>query len=180
MSSMFFSSSDWQCITLRLSVALLVGGAIGFNRQQGGRPAGIRTFTIVSLGAALFVMIPLQIDLDKNFELNAMAKSTDLNAMARITQGVATGVGFLGAGMIMRQSRRELGIEEVKGLTSAATIWLAGGLGAAAGCGQWQMSLIGTLFALVVLSGFKKLKKSNLIRLDNNLLRETKKSDKTG
>lgn len=133
---------------------------------------------IVSLGAALFVMIPLQIDLGRNFDLNVIAQSTALNAMARITQGVATGVGFLGARMILRQSRRELGIEEVKRLTSAATIWLAGGLGAATGCSQWRMSLIGTFFALVVLSGLKKLKKSNLICLDNDLLRETQESDK--
>jgi putative Mg2+ transporter-C (MgtC) family protein len=71
-------------------------------------------------------------------------------------------------------------MEEVKGLTSTATIWLAGGLGAAAGCVQWRMSLIGTFFALVVLSGLKKLKKSNLICLDNDLLWETHKPDKAG
>jgi putative Mg2+ transporter-C (MgtC) family protein len=100
MREMFFSSSDWQSITVRLAVALLVGGIIGFNRQQGGRPAGIRTFMIVSMGAALFVMIPLQIELDRNFDLNVMAQSTALNAMARITQGVATGVGFLLAGWL--------------------------------------------------------------------------------
>ncbi|KYC38968.1 hypothetical protein WA1_33770 [Scytonema hofmannii PCC 7110] len=82
--------------------------------------------------------------------------------MARIAQGVATGVGFLGAGIILRQARPELGREEVKGLTSAASIWLAGGLGVAAGCGLWRMSLIGTLVTLVVLSGLQRLKKSNL------------------
>lgn len=67
MSSMFFSPSDWQSLTFRLTLALLLGGAIGFNRQQNGRPAGLRTFMIVSLGAALFVMIPLQADIDSNF-----------------------------------------------------------------------------------------------------------------
>lgn len=176
MSEMFFSSSDWQSLTFRLAMALLAGGAIGVNRQRSGRPAGLRTFMVVSLGAALFVMIPLQIGSDSSFVDNAMARSTALNAMARITQGVATGVGFLGAGMILRQPRQELGKEEVKGLTSAATIWLAGGLGAAAGCGLWQMSLIGTLAALVVLSGVKRLKKSNLVRL-NNKREETEESD---
>lgn len=165
MSSIFFSSSDWQSITFRLTTALLVGGAIGFNRQQPGRPAGLRTFMIVSLGAAAFVMIPLQVDGESTFY--------STNALSRTIQGVATGVGFLGAGMILQQSHQQLSKAEVKGLTSAATIWLAAGLGAAAGCGLWQMCLIGTLMALVVLSGVKKLKKSSLIRLDSYKLTQT-------
>lgn len=168
MSSIFFSPSDWQSVILRLTVALLVGSAIGFNRQQPGRPAGLRTFMIVSLGAALFVMIPLQVDGESTFY--------STNALSRTLQGVATGVGFLGAGMILQQSHSRLGKAEVKGLTSAATIWLAAGLGAAAGCGLWRMSLIGTLMALAVLSGVKKLKKSNLIRLyDYNGTKKRKK-----
>lgn len=159
---MFFSSSDWLSITFRLALAVLVGSAIGINRQQPGRPAGLRTFTIVSLGAAIFVLIPLQVERDSN-----LGSADAYNAVARITQGVVTGLGFLGGGVILRASGQNLGkAAEVKGLTSAATIWLAGGLGAAAGCGLWQMSLIGTLMALLVLSGFKRLKKSKLIRLD--------------
>lgn len=157
MTSMFFSPSDWQSVIWRLSAALLVGCAIGINREQPGRPAGLRTFMIVSLGAAIFVMIPLQMDGDNTFSSS--------NALSRTIQGVATGVGFLGAGIILQQTRHPLGKAEVKGLTSAATIWLAAGLGAAAGCGLWQMSLIGTLFALGVLSGVKKLKKSGVIRV---------------
>ncbi|HEY9782609.1 MAG TPA: MgtC/SapB family protein [Leptolyngbyaceae cyanobacterium] len=160
MSSMFISSSDWQSITFRLALAVLVGGAIGINRQQPGRPAGLRTFTIVSLGAAIFVLIPLQVEHDSN-----LGSADAYNAVARISQGVVTGLGFLGGGVILRASGQNLS-KEVKGLTSAATIWLVGGLGAAAGCGLWQMSLIGTLIALLVLSGFKRLKKSKLIRLD--------------
>ncbi|MEP0770055.1 MgtC/SapB family protein [Trichocoleus sp. ST-U1] len=169
MSSMFFSPSDWQSVTFRLTTALLVGGAIGMNRQQPGRPAGLRTFMIVSLGAAAFVIIPLQVDGDNTFSSS--------NALSRTIQGVATGVGFLGAGMILQQSHQTLRKAEVKGLTSAATIWLAAGLGAAAGCGLWRMSLIGTLFALVVLSGVKKLKKSPLIRLHDDNRTKTPEKD---
>ncbi|MDJ0548587.1 MgtC/SapB family protein, partial [Microcystis sp. M49636_WE2] len=73
--------------------------------------------------------------------------------------GVASGVGFLGAGIILQQSHRELNKVQVKGLTSAATIWLAAGLGAASGCGLWQMVLVGTFFTLSTLSGIKRLKK---------------------
>jgi putative Mg2+ transporter-C (MgtC) family protein len=81
------------------------------------------------------------------------------NALSRTIQGVASGVGFLGAGIILQQSHRELNKVQVKGLTSAATIWLAAGLGAASGCGLWQMVLVGTFFTLCTLSGIKRLKK---------------------
>ncbi|GAB1540329.1 MgtC/SapB family protein [Scytonema sp. NUACC21] len=178
MNEMFFSPSDWQSISFRLVVALLVGGAIGMNRQRTGRPAGLRTFMVVSLSAALFVMIPLQVASDGSLTDNVLARSTALNAMARIAQGIATGVGFLGAGIILRQQRQDFGTEEIKGLTTAASIWLAGGLGAASGCGLWQMSLIGTLLALMVLSVVKKLKKSNLIR-QSPKSEETAKSETT-
>ncbi len=124
---MFFDSEDWQTIIFRLSMAMAVGCLIGYNRQRGGRPAGLRTFIIVSLGAALFVMIPLQAEGDVGYASS--------NALSRTIQGVASGVGFLGAGIILQQSHRELNKVQVKGLTSAATIWLAAGLGAASGCG---------------------------------------------
>ena len=149
---MFFDSTDWQTIIFRLSMAMAVGCLIGYNRQRGGRPAGLRTFIIVSLGAALFVMIPLQAEGDVGYASS--------NALSRTIQGVASGVGFLGAGIILQQSHRELNKVQVKGLTSAATIWLAAGLGAASGCGLWQMVLVGTLFSLCTLSGIKRLKKN--------------------
>ncbi|MFM7712100.1 MAG: MgtC/SapB family protein, partial [Microcystis sp.] len=126
---MFFDSTDWQTIIFRLSMAMAVGCLIGYNRQRGGRPAGLRTFIIVSLGAAMFVMIPLQAEGDVGYASS--------NALSRTIQGVASGVGFLGAGIILQQSHRELNKVQVKGLTSAATIWLAAGLGAASGCGLW-------------------------------------------
>jgi putative Mg2+ transporter-C (MgtC) family protein len=124
---MFFDSEDWQTIIFRLTMAMAVGCLIGYNRQRGGRPAGLRTFIIVSLGAAMFVMIPLQAEGDVGYASS--------NALSRTIQGVASGVGFLGAGIILQQSHRELNKVQVKGLTSAATIWLAAGLGAASGCG---------------------------------------------
>lgn len=127
---------------------------------------------VVSLGAALFVMIPLQVDRDSN-----LGSGDAYNAVARITQGVVTGLGFLGGGVIIRQSRQEPGKAEVKGLTTAASIWLAGALGSAAGCGLWQMSLIGTLMTLVVLSGVKKLKKSGLIPVDDRKKTKTLESE---
>lgn len=155
MEAMFFNPGDWQSIITRLIAAALIGSAIGMNRQQSGRPAGLRTFALVSLGAAIFVMIPLQAEGDNTF--------ASTNALSRTIQGVSAGVGFLGAGTILQQVQQKTSKPQVKGLTSAASIWLAAGLGTAAGCGLWKMSLIGTLLALIILSTVKRLKKSALI-----------------
>lgn len=107
----------------------------------------------------MFVMIPLQAEGDSPYAAT--------NALSRTIQGVATGVGFIGAGMILQQSHQGMGKLEVKGLTTAATIWVAAGLGAAIGCGLWQMSLIGAILTLIILSGVKKIQKSVSIRLKN-------------
>ncbi|MBD2091796.1 MgtC/SapB family protein [Microcoleus sp. FACHB-1515] len=150
---MFFSPNDWQMLVFRLSMALLAGGAIGLNRQRSNRPAGVRTYMTVSVGAAMFVMIPLQTSIDIN----------SINALSRTVQGIATGVGFIGAGLILQQSRQNLK-PQVKGLTSAAALWLTAGLGTAAGCGLWRMSLIGTVLMLFILSGVKELKRAPIYR----------------
>ncbi|MDZ8027390.1 MAG: MgtC/SapB family protein [Nostoc sp. SerVER01] len=152
MGPMFITADDWPHIALRLSLALLVGCMIGFNRQQGGRPAGMRTFMLVSMGAALFVMIPLQAEGDSPYAAT--------NALSRTIQGVATGVGFLGAGLILQESPRKSATPKVRGLTTAACVWTAAGLGAAIGCGLWQMGLLGGLLTLITLSGVKRLNRS--------------------
>lgn len=157
MNHMFLTPDDWLHMALRLSLALLAGGVIGWNRQQGGRPAGMRTFMLVSMGAAFFVMIPLQAESDSSFATT--------NALSRTIQGVATGVGFLGAGLILQQSSRKSGVVKVRGLTTAATIWAAAGLGAAIGCGLWQMGLLGTLFVLLTLGGVKQVNEKVKVRV---------------
>ncbi|HEY9654207.1 MAG TPA: MgtC/SapB family protein, partial [Crinalium sp.] len=98
------------------------------------------------LGAALFLVIPISID-----------AATHPDAISRSIQGVATGVGFLGAGEIVHQSRAKSGKPEVKGLTSAAAIWATAALGMIASAGLWQASLIGTLLTLFILGGAKWL-----------------------
>ena len=123
-----------------------MGGVIGWNRQTRGKAAGLRTHMLVSLGAALFVLIPLQIGAELS-----------LDALSRTIQGVATGVGFLGAGEIFYSSRRVDNRPIVKGLTSAAAIWISAALGVVAGCGLWQMCLVGGLISLLILGGAKKL-----------------------
>ena len=89
---------------------------------------------LVSMGAALFVMIPLQAEGDSPYAAT--------NALSRTIQGVTTGVVFLGAGLILQQSSKSSETPKVRGLTTAASVWIAAALGAAIGCGFWQMGVI--------------------------------------
>ncbi len=102
---------------------------------------------LVSFGSAVFVIIPLQ---------GALPQMTG-DALSRVIQGVAAGVGFLGAGEIARQSSPESQRIKIQGLTSAASIWVSAALGVAAGCGLWRLGLIGAVLTFVVLNIFKKL-----------------------
>ncbi len=145
---------DWLGITLRLSLALLVGAVIGWDRQIRGKPAGLRTHMLVSLGAALLVLIPIQ--------LGEAQRSPD--AISRVIQGIAAGVGFLGAGEILRESQARTEKVKIRGLTSAAAIWVSAALGIVVGCGLWVSGLIGAFMAWFILSGVKKLEEYALAR----------------
>ncbi len=144
----YLASNDWLNITFRLCLALFVGAIIGIERQLSNKPAGLRTHMLVSFGAALFSLIVLQ--------FNA---SPDAEPLSRVIQGIAAGVGFIGAGEILRQSSHESTRTEIQGLTSAAAIWVSAALGTAAGCGLWQLGLIGALLCLLVLNVFKRFER---------------------
>ncbi|MEH2068607.1 MAG: MgtC/SapB family protein [Nostoc sp.] len=144
----YLATNDWLNVSFRLCIALMIGGIIGWERQIKHKPAGLRTHMLVSLGSALFIIIPLQTG-----ELQ-----TSPDALSRVIQGIATGVGFLGAGEIVRQSSQPSQQQlEIHGLTSAAAIWVSAGLGIAAGCGLWQLGLIGSVLTFLVLKVFKRL-----------------------
>lgn len=121
---------------LRLGAALLVGAVIGLNRELHGKAAGLRTHALVSLGAAVATVIVLKAP---NGSLGA-----DQNAIGRVVQGILTGVGFLGAGVILRDPAGH-----VTGLTTAATIWMCAVLGLVCGLGYW--GVLGITVALTVL-----------------------------
>ncbi len=127
-------------IALRLLIAATLGGVLGFEREQKGKAAGLRTHMLVALGAALFVLIPQQ----------AGVSDADLS---RVLQGLIAGVGFLGAGTIIKGS----GDEEIKGLTTAAGIWLTAAIGVAAGMGREATAVLSTLLALVILYTVPKI-----------------------
>ena len=119
-------------IGVRLLMAAVFGGLIGFERQWRGKPAGLRTHMLVALGAALFVVSQYDGTPDSG---------------SRVIQGVAAGVGFLGAGAIIKDQQHS-----VKGLTTAADIWLTAAIGVAAGLGRGATALLATALALVILA----------------------------
>jgi putative Mg2+ transporter-C (MgtC) family protein len=139
---------DFWDTSIRLGAAVLVGGLIGWNRQISGKPAGLRTHMLVSLGAALIVLIPIQAN-----------PGHSADGLSRTIQGVATGIGFLGAGEILHRSSTKGNGETVKGLTSAAALWTTAALGMVSGCGLWATSLIGTVMVLLILTFAKHLEK---------------------
>jgi putative Mg2+ transporter-C (MgtC) family protein len=147
LSIYHLSPNDWLNIVFRLCTALLIGAVIGLDRQLRHKPAGLRTHMLISLGAALFTVIPLQTN----------SSQTTVDALSRVIQGIAAGVGFLGAGEIVRQSSQESQEFKIHGLTSAAAVWISAALGIAAGCGLWQLGLIGALLTFLVLNIFKKI-----------------------
>ncbi|MEA5572868.1 MgtC/SapB family protein [Calothrix sp. UHCC 0171] len=148
MTTYQLTLSDCWHIFVRLSIALIAGAIIGWERQVQHKPAGLRTHMLVSLGSALFTLIPLLIS-QRN-------SGVDGDVLSRIVQGITAGVGFLGAGEILRASSEDSQHIPIRGLTSAAAIWVSASLGSAAGCGLWQLTLIGAVLCVVVLSIVKR------------------------
>jgi putative Mg2+ transporter-C (MgtC) family protein len=126
-----------QELILRLGVAALIGGALGLNRELHDKPAGLRTHALVSLGAAI-ATIALQPQVGSG--------GPDPNALSRVIQGILTGIGFLGAGVILREAGGH-----ITGLTTAATIWVCAALGIVCGCGYWSVVGVSLGIALIVL-----------------------------
>jgi putative Mg2+ transporter-C (MgtC) family protein len=132
---------------LRLAAAAGLGGLLGVERQFHGHWAGLRTHMTVSMAAAVFVMAA------------AATTQGQQQDVTRVIQGIAAGVGFLGAGAILKLS----GEVEVKGLTTASSIWLAAALGTAAGLALYELAVAATIVSLIVLALLRPLSK----RLDH-------------
>ncbi len=133
---------------LRLIIACVLGSIIGFERQKKGGGAGLRTHILVTIGSTLIMLTSLYI-YDIYQELGAVDPG-------RIAAGVVTGVGFLGAGTIIRSK------EGVRGLTTAASIWVSAAIGLAIGCGYISGAIIVTAISYLVLSFLKKLEKETI------------------
>jgi putative Mg2+ transporter-C (MgtC) family protein len=128
-------STELLTVGFRLILAALVGALPGLQRERVHVAAGLRTHMLVSLGSAIFV-------------LAALDTGATIDATTRVIQGLATGIGFVGAGAILKSAQNQ----EIRGLTTAASIWLTAGLGTAVGVGRIWLPLFGSLLALIVLS----------------------------
>lgn len=141
---------DWQVLLFDtlfpLGAATLAGTLVGWDREAKGRVAGLRTHMLVSLGAALFVVAAVQLSL-KSAGSEGISVDT-----ARIVEGVATGIGFLGAGSIIKSGQK------VEGVTTAASIWVTGAIGAACGAHLYLLASVAAVFALLILRPAEKLK----------------------
>ncbi|WP_246498335.1 MgtC/SapB family protein [Microvirga soli] len=137
-------------ISLRLLVATAAGMVVGINRDLHNKPIGMRTLGLVSLGSALVILA--------GSVYEGLHFSQD--AVSRVVQGILTGLGFLGAGSILRAKDGT----EVQGLTTAATVWIAAGLGITAGLGAWFITVAGTLVTLFLLTYGTRLE-ARLIRM---------------
>ena len=121
-------------LALRLTVGLVLGAIIGFEREMSRQPAGFRTHSLVSLGAALFTVV------------SAFGFGGDLVDPTRIAAQIVSGIGFIGAGTILQYRGH------IRGLTTAASLWSVAAIGTAAGAGLYVVAVVGTVLILVILS----------------------------
>jgi putative Mg2+ transporter-C (MgtC) family protein len=134
--------SDYDTF-IRLFLSFVLGGVLGLEREKQGRSAGFRTHILVSIGSTLIMLVSIYL-----FEMYKRQVNVD---PGRIAAGVVTGIGFLGAGTIMRSQ------DGVRGLTTSASIWVSASIGLAVGCGFLFGAAVTTLIAFLTLSILKKM-----------------------
>jgi putative Mg2+ transporter-C (MgtC) family protein len=142
-------------IAVRLTLATVLGALLGWEREARDKPAGLRTHMLVSIGSATFTLLGFE----TSAELSEHAGKSGHEGVdpTRIIQGIVGGLGFLGAGSIIKAK----GSEDVMGLTTAASVWYTGALGVACGMGAYLLALISAVLGLVVLSTLGRLSKRN-------------------
>lgn len=127
-------------VVIRLVAAALLGAVIGIQREHAGKPAGVRTHMLVAMGATLLVIASLEFGMS----------SSDV---ARVIQGLVTGIGFIGGGAILKLPEKR----EIEGLTTAAGIWITAAVGVAVGLGRWGSATVSIILALIILSIFGRI-----------------------
>jgi putative Mg2+ transporter-C (MgtC) family protein len=135
LSSSLPDAQEAVRVSIRLLAALIAGAIIGLQRELSGKAAGLRTHILVSMGMTLFLVVAAEIGMQQD-------------AMSRVIQGLATGIGFIGAGAILKMESRQ----KIRGLTTAAGIWMTAAIGVAIGLGHLGTAAIGVLFAWFVLA----------------------------
>jgi putative Mg2+ transporter-C (MgtC) family protein len=122
-------------LIIRLLAATLLGAIVGLERERAGKPAGLRTHTLVCLGTAIFVLV-----------CSGVGMSSD--GLSRVIQGIVTGIGFIGAGSILKLSEER----DIRGLTTAAGIWMTAAIGVSVGLGSLGVAGLSTLLAIIILA----------------------------
>ncbi|GEL70580.1 MgtC/SapB family protein [Myxococcus virescens] len=141
---------DEQIVALRLALAALLGGVLGLEREVRGQAAGLRTHILVSLGACCFTLASVFIEV----ALGPDTPEGTRGDISRIASQVVVGIGFLGAGVILRHNG------QVKGLTTAANLWLTASVGLAAGLGFYFAAVTTMTIALLCLAGLRPLERA--------------------
>ena len=140
-------ATEFARAVVRLLMAALLGAVVGYERERAGKAAGLRTHMLVALGAAVLMLAGTE---------SGMTTSD----LSRIVQGVITGIGFLGAGSILKSEEER----EIRGLTTAAGIWLTAGVGIAAGLGRWGTAMVAVVGSWIILGVLTRMER----RLDVN------------
>ena len=122
-------------IVIRLIAATALGALIGFQRERAGKPAGLRTHILVTLGTTVFVM-------------SGSIYGMSSDGLSRVIQGIVTGIGFIGAGSILKLDQER----DIKGLTTAAGVWMTAAVGVTVGLGNIGLAIFGTVLALIILA----------------------------
>ena len=122
-------------VIIRLMAATLLGAVVGMQREKAGKPAGLRTHVLVCLGTAVFILA-----------CSGVGMSSD--GLSRVIQGIVTGIGFIGAGSILKLNEER----DIQGLTTAAGVWMTAAIGVAVGLGSLGVALLSTIFTLIILA----------------------------
>ena len=134
---------------IRVIAAVLLGAVLGIERERAGKPAGLRTHMIVCLGTAVVVLACTEVNMG-------------LDGLSRVIQGIVTGIGFIGAGTILKLTEER----EIQGLTTAAGLWMTAAIGVAVGLGALGLAVIGTIVTLLLL-GLEHVLHSRITRKKN-------------
>jgi putative Mg2+ transporter-C (MgtC) family protein len=135
LSAGFPDGGQLMRVVLRVIAATILGAVVGFEREKAGKPAGLRTHILVCLGTAVVV-------------LACSGAQMNLDGLSRVIQGIVTGIGFIGAGSILKLNEER----DIQGLTTAAGLWMTAAIGIAVGLGELGLALISTAITLVVLA----------------------------
>src|SRR3989441_6287888 len=152
LTSGLHDSRQLAHVIIRLVAATLLGGIVGIQRETTHKPAGLRTHVLVSLATAAFV-------------ISCSGAGMSLDGLSRVIQGIVTGIGFIGAGSILKLGEQH----EIRGLTTAASVWMTAAIGVTVGRGNLGIGLMITILALIILALEKlghQLEKKQTERVD--------------